>query len=222
MEKRKKRILLIDHDNHFKEKITETIDKFEEEICFKNILEKKQLLNLHKIHTNDNTIALISMKYVNSDLILKTLKEDCREIKIIAVFDKIEESLNGKLSLFDTDSYLTKTDSYTDIKDTLQKVFKDGFYYKETYIKYIKENHDKIVKNNSKNQTSIFTKRELEVLDLICKQKTTQEISEQLFLSPRTIEGHRNNMMLKTGSKNVAGLIVYVFQNDILENINVN
>jgi DNA-binding NarL/FixJ family response regulator len=219
MEKRKKRILLIDHDNHFKEKITETIDSFEEEIYFKNILEKKQLLNLHKTHRKDNTIALISMSFINSDHILKTLKEDCTEIKIIAVFNKIEESLNGKLSLFDTDSYLTKTDNPTDIKNTIQKVFKDGFYYKETYIKYIKENHDKSVKNNSKNQNSIFTKRELEVLDLICKQKTTQEISEQLFLSPRTIEGHRNSMMLKTGSKNVAGLIVYVFQNDILENI---
>lgn len=220
MKKKKKRIVLIDQDNRFKEKLTETIAALEEDVYFINIQEKNQFLNSYKTYKNDNTIALISMNFNNNRGFLKTIKDECERIKTIAVFDKIEDTLNLKLSLFDTDSYLTKTDNQIDIEDTIKKVFKDGFYYKETYIKYIKENHDKSIKNNSKNHNSIFTKRELEVLDLICKQKTTQEISEQLFLSPRTIEGHRNSMMLKTGSKNVAGLIVYVFQNDIFENIN--
>jgi DNA-binding CsgD family transcriptional regulator len=53
-------------------------------------------------------------------------------------------------------------------------------------------------------------------LQLICEQKTTAEIGEMLFISPRTVEGHRNNLLLKTESKNSAGLVVYAMQNDIV------
>src|SRR3970282_800551 len=54
-----------------------------------------------------------------------------------------------------------------------------------------------------------------ELLQLICEQKTTAEIGEKLFISPRTVEGHRNNLLLKTESKNSAGLVVYAIQNEI-------
>jgi DNA-binding CsgD family transcriptional regulator len=57
--------------------------------------------------------------------------------------------------------------------------------------------------------------REIEILQLICNQKTTAEIAEELFLSPRTVEGHRNNLLLKTESRNIAGLVVYAIQNEI-------
>jgi DNA-binding CsgD family transcriptional regulator len=53
------------------------------------------------------------------------------------------------------------------------------------------------------------------VLQLICDQKTTIEIGEKLFISPRTVEGHRNNLLLKTESRNIAGLVVFAIQNEI-------
>jgi DNA-binding CsgD family transcriptional regulator len=54
------------------------------------------------------------------------------------------------------------------------------------------------------------------VLQLICDQKTTIEIGEKLFISPRTVEGHRNNLLLKTESRNIAGLVVFAIQNEIV------
>ncbi|WP_375241451.1 response regulator transcription factor, partial [Polaribacter sp.] len=56
-----------------------------------------------------------------------------------------------------------------------------------------------------------------EVLELICEQFTTAEIAEKLFISPRTVEGHRNNLLLKTQSKNVAGLVIYGIQKKLIE-----
>ena len=54
-----------------------------------------------------------------------------------------------------------------------------------------------------------LTERELEVLRLICQELTTTEIAGKLFLSPRTVEGHRNNILLKIGARNTAGIVVY-------------
>jgi len=45
---------------------------------------------------------------------------------------------------------------------------------------------------------------------------TTNDIAEQLFISPRTVEGHRNNLLLKTESKNVAGLVIYALKNKLV------
>jgi DNA-binding CsgD family transcriptional regulator len=62
-----------------------------------------------------------------------------------------------------------------------------------------------------------FTKRELDVLRLICQGRTTAEIAEDLFLSSRTVDGHRQRLLEKTGSPNVASLGVYAVRHDLLE-----
>jgi len=61
-----------------------------------------------------------------------------------------------------------------------------------------------------------LTRRELEVLELVTKEFTTAEIAEALFLSVRTIEGHRKNLMNKLGVKNTAGLIIKAVREKII------
>ncbi len=51
---------------------------------------------------------------------------------------------------------------------------------------------------------------------LICDQHTNKEIAEKLFISPRTVEGHRNKMLDKTQSKNTVGLIIYAIENGLV------
>jgi DNA-binding CsgD family transcriptional regulator len=62
-----------------------------------------------------------------------------------------------------------------------------------------------------------LSNREREVLELICAQLTTREIANRLYISPRTVDGHRNNLLLKTGSKNVAGLVIYGIQKKVIK-----
>ncbi|MFW5793553.1 MAG: response regulator [Bacteroidota bacterium] len=62
-----------------------------------------------------------------------------------------------------------------------------------------------------------FTSREIEVLELICKGKSNIEISEELFISPRTAGGHRNNMLIKTGLKNTASLVGFAIKHKIVK-----
>ena len=57
--------------------------------------------------------------------------------------------------------------------------------------------------------TNDLSERELEVLHLICEELTTPEIAEKLFLSPRTVEGYRKQLLEKTGVRNTAGLVLW-------------
>lgn len=60
--------------------------------------------------------------------------------------------------------------------------------------------------------TPTLTKRELEILHFVAEEKSNQEIARMLFLSPRTVETHKRNMLLKLKMKNVAGLVKYYLQ----------
>jgi DNA-binding CsgD family transcriptional regulator len=102
---------------------------------------------------------------------------------------------------------------------TINEVYDKGFYYDERVLKIIHENllsaKSKRIKSDLDN--NLLTKREKEILELICNQYTTNEIADKLFISPRTVEGHRNNLLLKTESKNVAGLVIYGIQKKLIE-----
>lgn len=62
-----------------------------------------------------------------------------------------------------------------------------------------------------------LSKREKEVLKLILHEKSNNEIAEELFISVRTVETHKNNLLMKTGAKNVAGLVFYAIEHDLIE-----
>lgn len=66
------------------------------------------------------------------------------------------------------------------------------------------------VKKNKKH----ITRREREVLSLLVEGMTSSEIAEKLFISPRTVDKHRTNLLKKLGMKNTAGLVRYALQND--------
>ena len=70
----------------------------------------------------------------------------------------------------------------------------------------------------------LLTERETEIIKLLCQQKTAKEIGEHLFITQRTVEGHKNNLFTKIGVRNVAGLIVYALQKHIvtLEELSLN
>ena len=74
---------------------------------------------------------------------------------------------------------------------------------------------------NQKNHNQLLgykeklSRREIEVLKLICNEKTTQEVAVKLSVSKRTVDGHRQRMLLKVGAKNIVGLGKYAITNQI-------
>ncbi len=80
---------------------------------------------------------------------------------------------------------------------------------------------DRWVRSYSANQYSLYKKnlsnREHEILQLICEEYTTAEIAQQLFISRRTVDGHRANLLVKLRCKNIAGLVVVAIQENLVD-----
>lgn len=188
--------------------------------------------NIEIIHEASNGLELISFLKESSqlpDIIITDLKmpllngveatkiihKEFPQIKIIALTSYDSKSFVANMIDIGAVSYIVKNATPQELLRTIQEVANKGFYYNDTVMKIIQDTVLTSKNNKSKLDSGFLTSRELEVLQLICDQKTTIEIGEKLFISPRTVEGHRNNLLLKTESRNIAGLVVFAIQNEI-------
>jgi DNA-binding NarL/FixJ family response regulator len=163
-------------------------------------------------------ITDLKMPGLNGVETTKLIRKEFPDIKIIALTSYFSKPFIINMISIGAVAYLAKNSTPKLMLTTINEVADKGFYYDAQVMKFI---HEGLLNNSDQNKKSnfdmtYFTKREKEVLELICKQFTTNEIGEKLFISPRTVDGHRNNLLLKTESKNLAGLVVYAIQNKLV------
>ncbi|MDQ6531866.1 response regulator transcription factor [Flavobacterium sp. LHD-85] len=163
----------------------------------------------------DIIIMDLKMPVLNGVEATKIIKKLFPDIKIIALTSYDTKSFIANMIQVGAVAYLIKNTTPKDLIHTISEVAKKGFYYNENVLKTIQETIVSPKNSRGGLETNFLSPREIEILQLICQQKTTAEIAEHLFLSPRTIEGHRNNLLLKTESRNIAGLVVYAIQNEL-------
>jgi len=128
-------------------------------------------------------------------------------IIILTMYD--DEQMIAHLMELGANGYLLKDTSEEELNKAIHSVHETKFYFNDFVSKALLTG----VRNKRKAEPKIgnqidLTRRESEVLQLICEELTTQEMADKLFLSPRTVEGHRQNLIDKFGVKNTAGLII--------------
>ena len=147
----------------------------------------------------------------------KILHTEFPGLKIIALTSYNTPSFISNMIQVGAVSYIVKNASPEEVVLTINEVSNKGFYYNEEVMKVI---YKDIISGKQALKSDLdsmqLTSREIEILKLICKQYNAVEIAETLSISPRTAEGHRNNLLLKTQTKNIAGLVVYAIQNNII------
>ncbi|MBF4473211.1 response regulator transcription factor [Flavobacterium sp. HJJ] len=164
----------------------------------------------------DIIIMDLKMPLLNGIEATKIIRKDFPDIKIIALTSYDSKSFIANMVDVGAVSYLVKNSTPQELFATINEVAGKGFYYSDYVMNIIQKDIISNKKSKCSFDTNFITSRELEVLQLICKQKSTVEIGEKLFISPRTVEGHRNNLLLKTESKNIAGLVVFAIQHNLV------
>ena len=113
--------------------------------------------------------------------------------------------------------YLLKNAESDEIRKSIYAVHENGYYFNDLVNKALLKKL--VMKQNFKpsfNQDIDFTERELEVLKLICEEKTAAEIGREIFLSPRSVEGIRQRLIEKVGVRNTPGLVMFAMKNRIV------
>jgi DNA-binding NarL/FixJ family response regulator len=164
----------------------------------------------------DIVLLDLEMPVMDGMAAMKRIREEHPQVKVIVLSMHDQEKFIVHLMELGANGYVLKTAEPDEIEGAIRAVAATGYHFSPMVSRVML--HGLVKKEKVKptfDDVDPLTERELEVLRLICQELTTTEIAGKLFLSPRTVEGHRNNILLKTGARNTAGLVVYALTRGI-------
>jgi two-component system response regulator DegU len=147
---------------------------------------------------------------------MRRLRIEHPTVKVIVLSTHDEEKFITHLMVLGANGYMLKSAEPDEIDLAIRSVAESGFYLSDEVNKVLL--HGLVKKKQVSptfNDIDPLSERELEVLRAICQEQTTAEIAARIFVSPRTVEFQRNNLLLKTGDRNIAGLVVYAMTKGI-------
>jgi len=172
-------------------------------------LKKIDLIVWYNNHAHNKTIQQI-----------KKIKEEIFSPPILTIL--VSKSDNDIVPFINAGVNGIVTNSYTlgELKDAIRNIAENNPYLSPQIIshkltKLIKKRHH--LNQLRYPQLLNLTKREKEILKLISDEMTNTEIAEKLFVSPRTIDTHRRNLLQKIGAKNTVGLVKFAFRTKLIE-----
>lgn len=175
---------------------------------------------MHKLKLKQPDVLLMDIRMPEVDGInaIGMIRKEYDDIKIIVLTMYDDQEMITKMMEMGANAYLTKTTDPEEIYQAILTCMNDDFYFNDLVNKAVllKLQHKKQVKQYYPNPVK-FSEKELKILKLISEDKTTEEISKEVYLSPRTIETVRQNMKTKVGAKTIAGLVMYGMRNKLID-----
>lgn len=146
------------------------------------------------------------------------LKEEFPDVKVITISSFYKKSFMGYMMRSGVSAFIPKSISPIDLVGVIKDVYYKGFYFMPEQIDIMRDQISKKVPQPvyQQQQDVALSQREIDVLKLICEELTAVEIADKLCVAKRTVDGHRNNLLSKTGAKNTAGLVMYAMKNGIV------
>jgi NarL family two-component system response regulator LiaR len=208
------RIFIVDDHQLFREGLKfllsdwDFVDEVDEAENGKDFLEKLENV------TPDIVLMDIEMPGINGIDATRECLKICPDAKTIALSMYGNENYYTGMIDAGAKGFLLKNSKFDDVQRAITEVVNGNNYFSPEILNGIIRN---LNRKQNKPKNSDLTVREIEVLYNICKGMSNQEIAENLHLSKRTVDKHRENILLKTQSGNTAQMVVYAIKNKIFE-----
>ena len=210
----KLKIFLADDHNLFREGLKLLLSNNE---LISDIYEaengKELLKNILKVKP-DIILMDIEMPVMNGIEATKECLKIFPETKVIALSMYGNENFYSEMIDAGAKGFLLKNSKFEDVLKAIIDVNDNKNYFSPEILEAIINN---LHKKKYRKKNTELTEREIEVLYNICKGFSNQEIADLLYISKRTVDKHRENILLKTLSKNTAELVIYAIKNKIFE-----
>ncbi|WP_214070708.1 response regulator transcription factor [Mucilaginibacter sp. dw_454] len=210
-------VFIVDDQNLFRQSLALLISSVEEFNLLGDFESGNSFVDkIPYIVNNQPHVAIIDMDMpgMNGIELNEILHEQFPQIKVIILSVHINPSLIAQMIHAKASAYLEKNCDKEELIMAIQSVYKTGFYFNKSVLKAIQDNANKknAVQQTIANLPVKLTNREKQVLEYICKEYSNAEIAQSMYLSSRTIEGHRINLLTKTGCRNTAGLVLFAIK----------
>lgn len=208
------RILIADDHQLFRNGLKILLDAFPE---FKVVGEASNGVELLEVLKNTPAdVALMDINMPEMDGIEATRKalKNFPSLSIIALSMYGEEEYYYKMVDSGARGFLLKDSDISEVREALITVMKGGNYFSQELLYHVIQ---KFKNREMESKSANLSKREKEILIKICEGLSNQEIAETLFISKRTVDKHRANLLGKTNSKNTAALILFAIKNKLIE-----
>lgn len=170
-----------------------------------------------KKHEIDLVIMDINMPGMDGIDATKAIKEEHPEVKVLALTMSDSDVHIRKMIEAGASGYILKNAGREELKKAIQALMNGKHYFSDKASQSVMM---ELVRSKGKPKgvgPSEMTDRELEVLGLIVQEHTNQEIAKKLFISVRTVDAHRRNLLQKSGARNTAGLVRYALENGLFD-----
>lgn len=208
------RIIIVDDHEIFRNGLRMVINKLgyakvvgeaEDGAAFLSLIEKTE---------TDLVLMDIEMPVMNGIEATKKALELYPDLKIIALTMFREDAYIQSMMEAGVKGFLIKNISKDVLDRALQAVYNGKTYYSEELWDYFTK---AIAKEEHPADELHLTPREMEVLELLAEGLSNKEIGERMFVSERTVVGHKSNLMAKTNCKNTVALLAFAIRNGLIE-----
>ncbi|TXE15018.1 response regulator transcription factor [Seonamhaeicola algicola] len=207
-------VVIVEDHKLLSQAIAGLVNSFEEfkvsYLCYNG----KELLTKFKIPENRPDIVLIdvNMPILNGIETTRIITQEYPDVRVIALSVVEDEATIINMLKVGAKGYLLKDIEKNILEIALKEVIKNGYYYTQDV------SHILVNSLNGKDTSIIKLKeREIEFIKYACSEMTYKEISEKMFLSPKTIDGYRDSLFQKLHLKNRIGLVLYAIKHKIFE-----
>ena len=174
----------------------------------------RDFLGLIAKHDYDIVFLDIEMPEINGIDAARKAIEQKPELKIITLSMYGDEEYYDQMVNAGAKGFLLKNTNLQEVKSAIDAVMAGGNYFSQELMQNLLRNYKAI--HEAKEADAELSEREVEILLLICSGLSNQKIGDQLFISKRTVEKHRANILCKTNCKNTAGLVIYAIRNQLI------
>jgi len=208
-------VMLVDDHKLFREGLKLLLSSLPSVSYIKEACDGSSFLEMIESGERPDIIFMdISMPGINGIEATRKALKSAPELCIVALSMYSDENYYTQMIDAGVKGFILKNSDIHDVETAINHIVEGGNYFAQEIFNGLLKH---INRKSHKSENRLLSEREEKVLFLVCKGLSNQEIADNLFISKRTVDKHRENLLHKTGMKNTAGLVVYAIKNRIVE-----
>jgi DNA-binding NarL/FixJ family response regulator len=209
-EKTNYKVIIADDHTLFRQGLRLILEDIENLDVIADVANGKELINIVRELLPDLIIMDINMPQINGIEASRILLHEFPELKILVVSMYGDEQYYNSVIENGVKGFILKDAENTELRAAVNAILNGKTYFSQELLL-------KLIRNRKNSDQILLTQRERQILELICQGLNTTEIAARLFLSERTVDNHRANLLDKTGCRNSLSLVLYAFRNNLVD-----